>query len=107
MVRFNQNIQTLPLTKFSLTNTCYILLFIGLLLIRVFFNTVLPLMDQTEARYSEIARIMHETANWVVLQIDYGVPFWAKPPLSTWAGALSLTLFGTVSYTHLTLPTKA
>ena len=94
MVRFNQNIPTLPLTKFRLTNTCYILLFIGLLLIRVFFNTVLPLMDQTEARYSEIARIMHETANWVVLQIDYGVPFWAKPPLSTWAGALSLTLFG-------------
>ena len=64
-----------------------------LLLIRGFLNTVIPLMDKTEARYAEIARIMAETQNWVVLQIDYGVPFWAKPPLSSWASALSITLF--------------
>ena len=64
-----------------------------LLLIRGFLNTVIPLMDKTEARYAEIARIMAETRNWVVLQIDYGVPFWAKPPLSSWASALSITLF--------------
>ena len=35
-------------------------------------------MDKTEARYGEIARLMAETGEWVVLQIDYGVPFWAK-----------------------------
>ena len=64
-----------------------------LLLIRGFLNTVIPLMDKTEARYAEIARIMAETQNWVVLQIDYGVPFWAKPPLSSWASALSITIF--------------
>ena len=52
-------------------------------------------MDKTEARYGEIARLMAETGEWVVLQIDYGVPFWAKPPLSTWASALSIHLFGT------------
>ena len=52
-------------------------------------------MDKTEARYGEIARLMAETGEWVVLQIDYGVPFWAKPPLSTWASALSIRLFGT------------
>ena len=74
-------------------------IFIGLLLIRLFFNSVLPLMDQTEARYAEIARLMYETGNWVVLQIDYGVPFWAKPPLSTWAGALSISLFGVTEFT--------
>ena len=66
-----------------------------LVFIRAFFNGALPLMDKTEARYGEIARLMAETGDWVVLQIDYGVPFWAKPPLSTWASALSISLFGT------------
>jgi len=51
-------------------------------------------MDTTEARYSEIARIMVETNNWITPQIDYGVPFWAKPPLSTWLSALSIKAFG-------------
>jgi hypothetical protein len=69
-------------------------LFWGLVLIRGIFNFSLPLMDKTEARYAEIARIMAETGNWVVPHIDYGVPFWAKPPLSTWASALSIFLFG-------------
>jgi len=55
-------------------------------------------MDQTEARYAEIARLMVETQNWVVLFIDYNVPFWAKPPLSTWAAALSILLFGTHAF---------
>lgn len=63
--------------------------------IRAFFNAVLPLMDKTEARYAEIARLMAETGEWIVPQIDYGIPFWAKPPLSTWASALSISLFGT------------
>ena len=79
-----------PLT--ATTATGYAL---GLLIfIRAFFNGALPLMDKTEARYGEIARLMAETGEWVVLQIDYGVPFWAKPPLSTWASALSISLFG-------------
>ena len=69
---------------------------LGLLIfIRAFFNGALPLMDKTEARYGEIARLMAETGDWVVLQIDNGIPFWAKPPLSTWASALSISLFGT------------
>ncbi len=53
-----------------------------------------PLMDTTEARYGEIARKMLETADWLVPQFDYGVPFWGKPPLSTWLSALSLAVFG-------------
>ena len=66
----------------------------GIVLIRAYFNAVIPLTDKTEARYSEIARLMVETGNWVVLQIDHGIPFWAKPPLSTWASAASMSLFG-------------
>jgi 4-amino-4-deoxy-L-arabinose transferase-like glycosyltransferase len=68
--------------------------FWALVILRAFFNAVIPLMDQTEARYGNIARIMAETGEWIVLQVDYGVPFWAKPPLSSWASAASLWLFG-------------
>ena len=61
---------------------------------RLLLNAILPLMDKTEARYAEIARIMYETNNWITPQIDYGVPFWAKPPLNTWLSALSMKVFG-------------
>jgi hypothetical protein len=47
----------------------------------------IPLLDKTEARYAEIARIMWDTNQWIMPQIDYGIPFWAKPPLSTWLSA--------------------
>lgn len=67
---------------------------IVLIVVRIFFNTMLPLMDKTEARYSEIARLMQETGDWVVPQIDYGTVFWAKPPLSTWLSAASVGVFG-------------
>ena len=53
-----------------------------------------PLLDPTESRYAEIARKMLETGNWLVPQVDYGVPFWGKPPLSTWLSALAMAAFG-------------
>jgi 4-amino-4-deoxy-L-arabinose transferase-like glycosyltransferase len=67
---------------------------IALLIFRLLLTVTIPLLDKTEARYAEIARIMQETKQWIVLQIDYGVPFWAKPPLSTWLSAGSFELFG-------------
>lgn len=71
------------------------LIFIGFLLcIRLFAMWLVPLTDTTEARYGEIARKMVETGDWVTLWHDYGVPFWAKPPLSTWMSALSMQVFG-------------
>nr|WP_315149481.1 glycosyltransferase family 39 protein [uncultured Flavobacterium sp.] len=65
-----------------------------ILLFRLLLTITIPLLDKTESRYAEIARIMQETKQWVVLQIDYGVPFWAKPPLSTWLSAASFEVFG-------------
>ena len=53
-----------------------------------------PLTDTTEARYAEVARKMAELGNWVTPLYDYGVPFWAKPPLTTWLSAISLQMFG-------------
>ncbi|MEK6154034.1 phospholipid carrier-dependent glycosyltransferase [Flavobacteriaceae bacterium 3-367] len=65
-----------------------------LLLLRLLLAATVPLLDKTEARYAEIARLMVETKDWVVLQVDYGFPFWAKPPLSTWLSAISFEAFG-------------
>lgn len=65
-----------------------------LLVIRLVLMWYLPLTDTTEARYGEIARKMLETGNWVTPWHDYGVPFWAKPPLSFWLSAAAMGVFG-------------
>ena len=80
--------------SFILSESSHPLIFWVMVLIRGIFNYSLPLMDKTEARYAEIARIMLETQNWIVLHVDYDIPFWAKPPLSSWASALSISIFG-------------
>ncbi|OAJ95867.1 ArnT family glycosyltransferase [Vibrio bivalvicida] len=64
------------------------------LFIRLVTLGAYPLMDTTEARYGEMARLMIETGNWVTPQFDYGVPFWGKPPLFTWMSALGIETFG-------------
>ena len=86
---------------FSLSNSSirsYISIFwfvlLYLLVTRLFSMAWVPLNDPTESRYAEIARIMLETNNWVTPMHQYGVPFWAKPPLSVWLSAFSMKLFG-------------
>lgn len=64
------------------------------LIIRLISLGAYPLMDTTEARYGEMARLMIETGNWLTPQFDYGVPFWGKPPLFTWMSAAGIELFG-------------
>ncbi|MBJ7537516.1 ArnT family glycosyltransferase [Marinomonas transparens] len=79
---------TLPSIKLLLT------LLISCLVIRLLSLSLYPLMDTTEARYGEMARIMFETGNWVTPMFDYGVPFWGKPPIFTWLSSLGFSLFG-------------
>ncbi|MGK0413768.1 MAG: 4-amino-4-deoxy-L-arabinose transferase-like glycosyltransferase, partial [Polaribacter sp.] len=55
----------------------FIISIIILIIWRAFLNGAIPLMDKTEARYAEIARIMAETNDYITPQIDYGIPFWA------------------------------
>ncbi len=63
-------------------------------LVRLLTLGLYPLNDTTEARYAEVARKMVELNDWITPWYDYGVPFWAKPPLSTWLTAISFKLFG-------------
>ena len=70
------------------------LLVVLLLVVRLATLGAYPLMDSTESRYAEIARKMLETGNWVMPQFEYGIPFWGKPPLSTWLEAAAMALFG-------------
>ena len=67
-------------------------------LARLFTLGLYPLTDTTEARYAEVARKMAELGNWVTPLYDYGVPFWAKPPLTTWLSAISIKLFGVTEF---------
>ena len=79
----------------KLTKILYIkIAVVVILLFRLLLLFEIPLLDKTEARYAEIARLMSETKQWIVLQIDYGIPFWSKPPMSTWLSAGSFELFG-------------
>ncbi|GAA5216460.1 glycosyltransferase family 39 protein [Corallincola platygyrae] len=64
------------------------------LLVRLISLGLYPLMDTTEARYGEMARIMVETGNWVTPMFDYGIPFWGKPPMFTWLSAAGFSLLG-------------
>lgn len=84
------------------------------LVLRMVAMWTIPLTDTTEARYGEIARKMMDTNNWITplhqyglatpntelntccytTEHGYGVPFWAKPPLSTWVAAISMKIFG-------------
>jgi 4-amino-4-deoxy-L-arabinose transferase-like glycosyltransferase len=61
---------------------------------RLWLADVFPLTDTTEARYSEISRKMVETSDWITPQHDYGVPYWAKPPLAFWMSAAGIELLG-------------
>jgi 4-amino-4-deoxy-L-arabinose transferase-like glycosyltransferase len=63
---------------------------LGLMALRLVSLGLYPLMDTSEARYGEIARVMLETGNWVTPQEVPGVPFWAKPPLYAWLSAASM-----------------
>ncbi|MFT6862066.1 MAG: 4-amino-4-deoxy-L-arabinose transferase-like glycosyltransferase [Akkermansiaceae bacterium] len=67
---------------------------VALIILRILLMIQVPFTDTTEARYAEMARKMAETGDWVTPQIEYGVPFWGKPPLHTWLAASGMKLFG-------------
>ncbi len=66
----------------------------AVLVARTWLAVVVPLTDTTEARFGEMARKMVESADWLVPQHDYGVPYLAKPPLAFWFSAAGIATFG-------------
>lgn len=72
-----------------------IALLLFVLIVRLISFNLYPLMSTTEARYAEMSRKMLELNEWIVLYYyDYNTPFWGKPPLSFWASAVTMWLFG-------------
>jgi 4-amino-4-deoxy-L-arabinose transferase-like glycosyltransferase len=74
-----------------------IILLGGFLFIRILTFCVLPLTDNTEARYAAVARDMANSTDWVTPKVWLNgnhVPYLGKPPLHFWASALSVRLFG-------------
>ena len=72
-----------------------IALLLFVFVIRLISFNLYPLMSTTEARYAEMSRKMLELNEWIVLYYyDYETPFWGKPPLSFWASAGTMWLFG-------------
>jgi 4-amino-4-deoxy-L-arabinose transferase-like glycosyltransferase len=69
-------------------------LLLGIVALRLVSMAVVPMLDPTEPRYAEIARLMAESGDWVTPWLSPGVPFWGKPPLSFWAQAGSMQLLG-------------
>ncbi|AZS82453.1 MAG: glycosyltransferase family 39 protein [Achromobacter sp.] len=55
---------------------------------------VMPLIDTSEPRYAEIARLMAVSGDWITPWFEPGVPFWGKPPLSFWSQALGIRILG-------------
>jgi len=81
-------LKSLSLVHYSLA------VLVTVLCVRLVSLAFYPLMDTTEARYGEMARLMVDTGNWLTPLFDYGVPFWGKPPLHTWMSALGIELLG-------------
>ncbi|MGP4845770.1 ArnT family glycosyltransferase [Marinobacter sp. 1Y8] len=70
----------------------------AVLLSRLISMALFPLVDTTEPRYAEIARLMATTGDWITPWFSPGVPFWGKPPLSFWAQAAAIKAFGTSEF---------
>ncbi|HVY54077.1 MAG TPA: glycosyltransferase family 39 protein [Gammaproteobacteria bacterium] len=66
----------------------------SLVLLRMLLMIFLPFMATSEPRYALIAKIMNQTNDWITPYIDWGTPFWGKPPLSFWLQAISIKVAG-------------
>jgi 4-amino-4-deoxy-L-arabinose transferase-like glycosyltransferase len=67
--------------------------------VRLWSMAAVPLIDESEPRYAEMARVMATSGDWITPWFAPGVPFWGKPPLSFWTEALAFRLFGVGEFT--------
>ena len=53
-----------------------------------------PLFDPDEGRYTAVALQMLDSGDWLTPRLHHEVPHFSKPPLTYWALASSMALFG-------------
>ncbi|GAB3440681.1 glycosyltransferase family 39 protein [Massilia solisilvae] len=69
------------------------ILFAGFVLATLYLLGVRTLVPPDEGRYAEMAREMLATGDWVTTRLN-GIKYFEKPPLQTWANALTFAVFG-------------
>jgi 4-amino-4-deoxy-L-arabinose transferase len=71
--------------------------FVGIVLALVCalaFQGTRGLYSPDEGRYTDVALAMLDSGDWVHPMLHHEVPHWSKPPLTYWAIATSLRVFG-------------
>ncbi|GAB3405221.1 glycosyltransferase family 39 protein [Massilia agilis] len=69
------------------------ILFASFVLATLYLLGVRTLVPPDEGRYAEMAREMLATGDWVTTRLN-GIKYFEKPPLQTWANALTFAIFG-------------
>ncbi len=66
----------------------------GVLLYACLLQGVRPLYSPDEGRYTDVALIMLHSGDWLHPMLQHEVAHWTKPPLTYWAIATSIAVFG-------------
>lgn len=66
----------------------------GVLLYACLLQGVRPLYSPDEGRYTDVALIMLHSGDWLHPMLHHEVAHWSKPPLTYWAIAASIAVFG-------------
>ncbi|MBP8985032.1 MAG: glycosyltransferase family 39 protein [Syntrophobacterales bacterium] len=82
----------------QLVDTRVLILFVAPLVLYIAFSHFMPLIEPDESRYFEIADNMLDSGDYVTPRLS-GVIYLEKPPLSYWASAFILHIFGENDFT--------
>ncbi len=66
----------------------------GVLLYACLLQGVRPLYSPDEGRYTDVALVMLHSGDWLHPMVNHDVAHWSKPPLTYWAIAASIAVFG-------------
>ena len=58
------------------------------------FQGIRPIYSPDEGRYTNVALMMLDGGDWIHPMLHHEVEHWSKPPLTYWAIATSIGLFG-------------
>ena len=76
-----------------------VLIVLGVLVYALAFQGERGLWRPDESRYTAVAMEMLHLGNWLVPHLHWEHPHWTKPPLTYWAIASTVSLFGRSEFT--------